>query len=154
MKVLKAIILSILALVGLVVIAILANLDAFKEGYERGLAQHSEGLEQHSATELASMMAEQLNALMPVEVDEHTKAVAVTSEDDTVIYTYTIAIESWDEAYIDELRMELVSNACTKLNPRKVIDQGVRIRHVYKTEHDSRPITTIGIGREDCSSEK
>ena len=146
MKVLKRTAYLVLVLCGLLAIAIVANLDAFKRGFKRGY-------ERQEAIELAKAFAEaeSVQSMLPIQANETTKLIAITSEGNRVIYGYTLSRETLSQDEIDEMQETAVYNACTGPNIRKMLDRGVLLSHVYKTERTSKFIVTVQVSKDDCT---
>ena len=76
MKVLKRITLYVLAVLGLILIVLIVNLDSFKQGFKRGY-------ERQDAIELAKAFAEDesVQSMLPLQANETTTLIALTSEE-------------------------------------------------------------------------
>ncbi len=145
MKLLKGTFFIVLAVLGLALMVLVLNIDSFKRGFKRGW-------ERQEATLLASAMADSAQSMLPIQLNEYTKVIAVTFEKNKVIYLYTVSLESQGQPDIDELREVVLYNVCNGIKIRKILDRGVLFSYIYKTERTNRWITTIEIGKEDCVS--
>lgn len=104
--------------------------------------------------ERLSLVANNLNKLMPMMVDQITEAFVVTPHDHEVEFSFRItsleASEIKNNVDPNYLKSERVNYACTKPDIRLLIDHNIRMRYSYFDKNKKFVMSTV-VTKADCN---
>lgn len=94
---------------------------------------------------------EELQAELPMQVDEVTSWDAVSAEGAVLIYTYSLSLptDQLDGGVLEAQKPAIAAQACATEDMRGALDEGATFRYVYNAE-DGTEVGRVEISSSDC----
>ena len=100
-----------------------------------------------------SKVAAEMNRDLPMMVDSETQLVACSASEALFTYSYRVvhhgASEVDPSVFVDAVRPQITTGACTTKETRKILDAGVTLRYSYADKSDNA-IADIDVSAASC----